>query len=67
MVLTEEQTHQIIDQSLVDFLPEATRLTHYEFCSDCRWKREGCFPCGTARNMIRVYLSAVVQVKAWLN
>lgn len=67
MVLTEKQAHQIVDQSLADFLPEATRLTRYEFCSDCPWKREDCFPCLNAKLMIRRYLAALMQVKARLN
>lgn len=66
-VLNKEQADQIVDESLADFLPEATRLTYNEFCSDCRWKREGCSPCRTARNMIRVYLSALIEAKARLN
>jgi len=66
-VLTDGQANSIVDQSLADFLPEATRLTYGEFCSDCPKPREGCFPCLNAKLMIRRYLVALVEVKAMLN
>lgn len=66
-VLTKEQADQIVEQSLADFLPEATRLTHHEFCSDCPRYRLGCFPCLNAKLMIRQYLASLVEVKASLN
>jgi len=66
-VLTEEQANNIVDQSLADFLPEATRLTRYEFCSDCPRYGQDCFPCLNATLMIRVYLAALVKIKAMSN
>ncbi|MBA7605062.1 hypothetical protein ES703_12191 [subsurface metagenome] len=58
---------QIAEASLGRFLNEATRLTWQQFCWDCPKKHDHCFPCRSARTMIRVYLAALVQVKAVLN
>lgn len=58
---------QIAEASLGNFLPEATRLTWQQFCWDCHSKHDHCFPCASARTMIRVYLAALVQKKAVLN
>lgn len=66
-VLTNEQANNIVDRSLADFLPEATRLPRYEFCCDCPMPQEGCFPCLNAKLLIRSYLAALVEVKARLN
>jgi len=65
----EMQTYidQIVQASLGFSLPKAIELTRFEFCSDCPRKHDRCFPCRTARTMIRVYLAALVQKKAALN
>lgn len=66
-VLTQWQVDEIVDKSLGDFLPRATQMTWEEFCEDCPRRWEHCFPCQTARTMIRVYLAALVAVQARLN
>jgi len=66
-VLTQGQVDEIVDKSLGDFLPRATELTYTKFCSDCPRYGQDCFPCQTARTMIRAYLAALVAVQARLN
>jgi len=65
--LTRDQADQVVDQSLANFLPQATELTHSDFCSECQNRCGGGFPCRTAQVMIRVYLSALVAKQARLN
>lgn len=65
--LTNTQADQIADQSLADFTPQATELTRSEYCSDCPKRRQDCFPCRSARMMIRAYLTALVARQARLN
>jgi len=65
--LTKDQADQIADQSLPDFTPWAMELTRSDYCSDCPKRRLGCFPCRSARMMIRVYLIKLVARQARLN
>lgn len=66
-VLTHEQAGRIVDQSLGILLPKATQLVWENFCSDCPRLRDKCFPCTTARTMIRTYLTNLVAEQARLN
>lgn len=66
-VLTHEQANLIVDQSLGNLLPKATQLVWENFCSDCPRLRDKCFPCTTARTMIRTYLTNLVAEQARLN
>lgn len=65
--LTNTQANQIADQSLADFTPQATELTRSDYCSDCPKRCLDCFPCRTARKMIRIYLTELVARQARLN
>ena len=65
--LTRDQADQVVDQSLADFVPRATELTHSELCSRCDRRHEGCFPCQNAQMMIKGYLSILVARQARLN
>lgn len=67
MQLTEEQLDLVVDQSLGNFLCKASQLVREEFCSDCPWVRDGCFPCRTAQTMIIAYQTVLITRQARLN
>lgn len=67
MQSTEKQIDQIVDQSLRNFLSKATQLVREEFCSDCPWKQDGCFPCRTAQTMVVAYRTVLIARQARLN
>lgn len=65
--LTDKQANRVVGLSLMGTSSYAVELVNSEFCSDCPWRRESCFPCSTAKLMVKVYLDGMVEIKARLN
>jgi len=65
--LTEKEARKITEISLEPRLrPKAEELVKQNFCNDCDKREPGwtCFPCKSARTMIKVFLTAVVHEEA---
>jgi len=62
--LTEKEARKITEISLEPRLrPKAEELVRENFCNDCEGREPGwtCFPCKSARTMIKVFLIAIVS------
>ena len=63
-MLTVEQENEVLDRDLVKFMPNVMRDVYKNFCTDCPRKQmeaPTCFPCGSARVMIRVYFADLIE------
>ena len=61
---TVVQENKVLNRDLQKFIPNVMKDVYKNFCTDCPRKQMGapaCFPCGSARVMIRVYLADLIE------
>ena len=63
-MLTVEQENKILNRDLAKFMPDVMKTVYKDFCVDCPRKQmeaPTCFPCGSARVIIRVYFAYLIE------